>query len=149
MVHTHKQNILLYTCFFRLKTTRTPVIQLDDDEQSEEQREVLQELQTNMQLGLSAVEVGTTPRLQGRARLMDKQKLEAAWQLAASLSESLMKENEAVVVVSSEEEEAPRVFDHDEEVDQEFFEMNRRLHRKCIYIHIYKLIKAPVHIAHK
>ena len=98
---------------------------------------MLQELQTNMQLGLSAVEAGTTPRLQGRARLMNKQKLEAARQLAASLSESLMKENEAVVVVSSEEEEVPRVFDHDEEVDREFFEMNRRIHRKCIYIYTY------------
>ena len=103
-------------------------------------REVLQELQTNMQLGMSAVQAGTTPRLEGRARLLNKQKLEAARTLAAALSTSLMNEqmsteattsDNAVVVVSSEEEEAPhRVFDHDEEIDREFFAINKNLHRK-------------------
>ena len=93
-----------------------------------------------MQLGMSAVQAGTTPRLEGRARLLNKQKLEAARTLAAALSTSLMNEqmsteattsDNAVVVVSSEEEEAPhRVFDHDEEIDREFFAINKNLHRK-------------------
>ena len=126
--------------------------------ESEDNIEVLQELQSNLQLGLSAVASGTTVRPTRASQLLSKQDLDNVRQLASQISTAAYEKSEqttsifielpkeapqteaqqdsdVVLVQSSEEEHV--VFNHDESEDDQYFEAVRAADRKFSYIYIY------------
>ena len=121
----------------------------DAEEEDDDNIEVLQELQSNMQLGLSALAAGTTVRPTRASQLLSRQDLNTVRQLASDLSTSIFielpkeapqteaqQDSDVVVIQSSGDERV--VFNHDESEDDAYFEAVRAADRKFIYIHTHR-----------
>ena len=86
---------------------------------------------------MSAVAAGVRPRVTSAKQLLSRSDAEMVRQLASAVSMDVMKKTVAeaatkdgaiVVLGSSSEDDTP--FNHDEEVDNYFFEVNKAAHRK-------------------
>ena len=99
--------------------------------------QVLQDLTTQMNIGMTSVKTGSKPKPRSARDLLDKKQVEAVHQLAATLSQNALRreaaeqsQKTAIQVDSDSSDGIREVFNHDESEDEEYFEMNKAANRK-------------------